>query len=253
VLLEARHISVTFGGVRAVVEVDLTCEEGEVVGIVGPNGSGKTTLLNALTGVVPAQGQLVVKGRPVSLGRPDRSYRSGLVRAFQTPQMFPACSVLENVALSIPDKVGTGLTGAWPGRWYMWGHERRRWRRAKEALEYVGLESSALLPATSLPYGQQRLVELARAIAAGPRIFMLDEPSAGLNDTESQNLATLIPSLVESGSGALIVDHKVDFIDRICDRVIVLELGNLVASGTPAEVWSHPRVMDAYLGTSGSA
>lgn len=252
-LLEASQISVTFGGVRAVVEVDISCEEGEVVGIVGPNGSGKTTLLNALTGVVPAEGRLTVAGTRVPLGKPARSYSSGLFRAFQAPQMFPACSVLENVILSVRDKAGNGLAGAWLARPRMWRHERGRWATAQAALDQVGLGSVGLVPAISLPYGQQRLVELARAIAAGPRIFMLDEPSAGLNEAETENLAQMLPRLVESGRGALVVDHKIDFIDRICDRVIVLELGRLVASGSPAEVWANPRVMDAYLGSAGNA
>jgi ABC-type branched-subunit amino acid transport system ATPase component len=253
VLLEAHHISVSFGGVRAVVDLDISCEEGEVVGVVGPNGSGKTTLLNALTGIVKAEGTLAVGGRPVPLGRPRRSYGSGLFRVFQAPQMFPACSVLENVLLSVRDKAGSGLAGAWVARPLMWGHERQRWARAHAALDRVGLGSAGMLPATSLPYGQQRLVELARAIAAEPRVFMLDEPSAGLNDAETDNLAGLLPDLVKSGRAALVVDHKIDFIDRICDRVLVLELGHLVAMGPPAEVWADPRVMDAYLGSAGNA
>lgn len=248
-LIEARGVSVAFGGVVAVSGVDLTCRPGEVVGIVGPNGSGKTTFLNALTGVVPAEGRLTVDGQPVPLGKPHLSYQAGLFRVFQSPQMFPACSVMENVALSVREKSGAGLSGAWLFRRNMWRHERPRWARAAQALDFVGLGSAAHLPATSLPYGRQRLVEMARAIAADPRIFMLDEPSAGLNDAETDHLASLIPDLARDGRGVLVVDHKIDFIDHICDRVVVLELGHLVASGTSAEVWANPRVVDAYLGT----
>lgn len=251
--LDARSISVAFGGVRAVDDVDLSCADGQIVGIVGPNGSGKTTLLNALTGVVPASGSLIVDDRAVRLGRPDKSYRAGLLRVFQAPQMFPACSVLENVALSVRDPRRRGVGAAWLARPAMWRHERERWRHAHAALARVGLESFAHAPATSLPYGRQRLVELARAIAARPRVLMLDEPSAGLNETETQSLSTLIPTLVRDGVSILVVDHKIDFIDRLCDRVVVLEQGRLVAAGSPAEVWVDPRVMDAYLGIAGHA
>ncbi len=248
-LLQADDISVSFGGVHAVSSVSAHCTSGELLGIIGPNGSGKTTFLNALTGVVEATGQLVVDGQPVPLGTPAGSYRAGLVRVFQAPQMFPSFTVLENVLVASRDRTATGFLASWGLRRRMFDHERRRWRTAQDALERVGLVGLAAEPATSLSYGNQRLIEMARAMVAMPKVLMLDEPSAGLNDAETGNLADLIVGLRADGLGILVVDHKIDFIDRICDRIMVLELGRTIAEGRPDAVWSNPLVMDAYLGT----
>ena len=247
-LLQADEISVSFGGVRAVSDVSLGFDADELIGLIGPNGSGKTTFLNALTGVVPARGRLHVNDRPVTLGSPARSYGAGLLRVFQAPQMFPSFTVLENVLVSSRDHRGGGFAGAWLARPLMWRHERARWQRAHDALARVGLVGVADEPATDLSYGNQRLVELARAIAAEPKVLMLDEPSAGLNDAETANLGDLIASLRQDGLGIILVDHKIDFIDRLCDRIVVLELGEKIAEGAPAAVWADERVMDAYLG-----
>jgi branched-chain amino acid transport system ATP-binding protein len=252
-LLQADDISVSFGGVRAVSGVSAACEAGELLGIIGPNGSGKTTFLNALTGVVGSKGTLTVDGAEVALGNPTRSYDAGLLRVFQAPQMFPTFTVLENVLVSSRDQASSGFFGSWVFRPGMWRHERERWRAAHAALERVGLDDIADERAASMPYGSQRLIELARAINAAPRVLLLDEPSAGLNDAETANLADLISSLRADGLGILLVDHKIDFIDRLCDRVVVLELGEKIAEGPPTEVWADARVMDAYLGTVADA
>ena len=252
-LLRADNISVNFGGVRAVSDVSAACAPGELLGIIGPNGSGKTTFLNALTGVVSAKGTLNVDGDNVVLGNPIRSYEAGLLRVFQAPQMFPSFTVLENVLVSSRDHSASGLFGSWGFRPGMWRHERQRWRNAHAALERVGLADVVDERATSMSYGIQRLIELARAMNAAPKVLMLDEPSAGLNDAETANLADLISSLRADGLGVLLVDHKIDFIDRLCDRVVVLELGAKIAEGAPAEVWAHARVIDAYLGTVADA
>jgi branched-chain amino acid transport system ATP-binding protein len=247
VLLQADRISVSFGGVRGVDDVSATCEAGELLGIIGPNG--KTTFLNALTGVVAAKGTLRVEGRSVALGHPTRAYDAGLLRMFQAPQMFPSFTVLENVLVSSRDHRAAGFFGCWGFRPGMWRHERSRWTAGHAALERVGLDQLADEPATSLSYGNQRLVELARALVAVPKVLMLDEPSAGLNDAETDNLAELIRAMQRDGLGILLVDHKIDFIDQLCDRVVVLELGTKIAEGPPAEIWADARVMDAYLGT----
>jgi branched-chain amino acid transport system ATP-binding protein len=252
-LLQADEISVSFGGVRAVSGVSAHCASGELLGVIGPNGSGKTTFLNALTGVVEARGRLSVEGKTVRLGRPADSYNAGIMRVFQAPQMFPSFTVLENVLVSARDHAASGFFGSWAFRPGMWRHERRRWASAHDALERVGLSDLADEPAKSMSYGNQRLIEMARAIVAVPKVLMLDEPSAGLNDAETGNLAEFIRSLRSDGLGILLVDHKIDFIDRLCDRIIVLELGSKIAEGTPSQVWSDPRVMDAYLGTVADA
>lgn len=248
VLLDVGRIKVSFGGVRAVDGVSFSLRTGEILGLVGPNGSGKTTLLNALTGVVRAGGAVRVGGRTVALGRPEPPRRAGLARVYQAPQLVPELTCAENVLLGAVDGRGRGPLAAWLGRGLMWRHERTRLAAAQRHLAAVGLADRALQPATALSYGDQRLVELARAMAAEPVVLMLDEPSAGLNDAETHRLAAVLEEVRGGGTTLIVVDHKIDFIDALCDRVLVLELGKLIALGKPAEVWSDQRVRDAYLG-----
>lgn len=248
-ILSAREISVSFGAVRAVDGVTLVLHTNEVLGLIGPNGSGKSSFLNALSGVVPARGQLLIEGsRHRALGRPARVRRAGVLRTFQTPQTFLHLTCIENVLLSTADRRATGLLAAWFLRPVMLRHERARRARAQAALERVGLAHLAEAPAAGLSYGQQRLLELARTIAGDPRVILLDEPSAGLNAHETAILAEHIIRLRDEGVACLLVDHKVDFINAVCDRVAVLELGTLVAEGEPRNIWTDQRVVDAYLG-----
>jgi ABC-type branched-subunit amino acid transport system ATPase component/ABC-type branched-subunit amino acid transport system permease subunit len=247
-VLVADGIGVTFGGVRAVDAVSLQVLEHEILGLVGPNGSGKTTFLNALTGVVPATGSVQVGGQRVRLGTPGRVRRLGVVRTFQAPQTYEHLSCLEDVLLSTPDRVATGFTPACLARPVVNGHERDRWAAAEEALARVGLADLAEEPTARLSYGQRRLLELARAVNARPSILLLDEPSAGLDATETDQLAHHLQALQGEGVSMLLVDHKLDFITALCDRVAVLELGQLVAVGPAATVFEDQRVVDAYLG-----
>lgn len=247
-MLTAEDITVGFGGVRAVDGVTLEVGRGELLGLIGPNGSGKTTFLNALCGIVPARGRLTVDGAEVRLGRPRLARRHGIGRAFQTPQIYDRLSCLENVLLSSPDHALRGLTGAWLARPLMWGHERQRWAMAMEALGHVGLAEYATEPAELLTYGQRRLLELARALAGVPKVLLLDEPSAGLNDAETAGLATMLNEARTAGNTVIVVDHKIDFLDSLCDRLVVLELGRVIARGKPDEVWRDDRVISAYLG-----
>jgi branched-chain amino acid transport system ATP-binding protein len=249
-MIEARDISVSFGGVRAVDQVSITVHDDEIVGLIGPNGSGKTTFLNALTGIVKGLGTLIVDGKPLPLGHPAVIRRAGLVRTFQAPQTYLALSCIENVLLSSPNRKGTGVLSSWFNRRLLWREEQARWAKAEAVLERLGLGSLAEGPAALLTYGQQRMLELGRSLAAEPRMLMLDEPSAGLNDAETANLAVLIESLQAEGITILVVDHKIDFIDRLCDRVVVLELGHVIAEGPPEDVWTDAGVMDAYLGVA---
>ncbi|MBN2622091.1 MAG: ATP-binding cassette domain-containing protein [Acidimicrobiales bacterium] len=252
-MLRAADIGVAFGALRAVDGIDLVVDEGEAVGMVGPNGSGKSTFLNAITGVVRAEGALSVGGRPVPLGRPPAIRRAGVARTFQTPQTFAELTCIENVLLADGERRATGLVGAWLGRPAMWRHERARWERAAAALDRVGLADRAEDEAGLLSYGQQRLLELARSLVGEPRVLLADEPSAGLNAAETGELAALLGRLHRDGVSLLVVDHKIDFIESIATRVVVLQLGRVIAEGPPAEVWQHAEVVDAYLGRARTA
>jgi branched-chain amino acid transport system permease protein len=252
-VLEADDIKVQFGGVRALDGASLSVLEGEILGLVGPNGSGKTTFLNALTGVVPASGSLLVRGIVVRLGRAGRVRALAVVRTYQTPQTYEHLTCIEDVLLSTADRSFTGITPACLARLPAVRRDRARWDAAARALERVGLIELAEEPAARLSYGQRRLLELARAINSQPEILLLDEPSAGLDSAETEQLVEHLRRLQGEGVSMLLVDHKLDFITSLCDRVAVLELGRLVAVGPAATVFEDQRVVDAYLGVDEEA
>ena len=249
-VIEADELSVSFGGVRAVDRVSITLHEHEILGLIGPNGSGKSTAVNAISGVVPASGSLRVIGEAIALGNPGRVRRAGVLRSYQTPQTFLHMSCIENVLLTTTDRRYTGILSSIILRPIMLKHERERWRHAAAALDRVGLLDRAEESAANLSYGQQRLLEVARAIAGDPKVIMLDEPSAGLNAAETEILAGHLRRLRKDGISLLVIDHKIDFITTLVDRVIVFELGNLVAEGDPRTIWEDHRVQNAYLGVA---
>lgn len=248
--LVATGIRVVFGGVVACDGVDIAAHSGQAVGLTGPNGSGKSTLLNALTGLVEASGSLRIDDEVVPLGHPRVVRRRGVARAFQAPQNVAVLSALENVALGCAGHKAVGLGAALLRRRTMLRAEEERWAAATAALERVGLSAVVDAPAGSLTYGQQRLVELARAIVAKPAILMLDEPSAGLNGAETAHLAQLLAGLVDEGTAVIVVDHKIDFLDTLCQRIVVMQLGRVIATGAPGEIWREQSVIDAYLGSA---
>jgi branched-chain amino acid transport system ATP-binding protein len=249
-VLSAQGIRVRFGGVVAVDDVSLTVDDKEVVGLIGPNGSGKSTLINALTGLVPATGHLQVDGVKVGFGTPGQLSRLGVLRTFQTPQVHDDLTCLENVLHGIPDRRLRSLGSSWLRRRSMLRLERTHWETAHAALEFAHLENKWDQAAGALAYGERRRLELARAYVGRPRTLLLDEPAAGLNHVETSELVGLLKGWHQEplGPALLIVEHKIDFIEELCQRMIVLELGRQVAEGTPAEVWSNPKVIDAYLG-----
>lgn len=247
-LLECRNVRVNFGGVAAVDDVALAVGADEVVGLVGPNGSGKSTLLNALSGLVSARGEMWVAGEPVRLNRPGEIARRRVARTYQSAQVSPTLTCLENVLVASPDKGGRGAVGAWLMRPSMLARERARWDEAGEVLRRVGLLSRAQEPASVLPYGARRNLEIARALAARPKLILMDEPAAGLSSAEADRLVDVLGQLASEGIGLLVIEHRIALLERLCHRIVVLQTGRKIASGTAGEVWNDPTVMTAYLG-----
>ena len=248
-LLEAQALSRDFGGIAAVSHVDFTVREGQIKALIGPNGAGKTTILNMLSGALaPSRGRVLLDGRPLPVCRPHAVAARGVARTFQLVKLFGEMTVLENVLVGCHRRGRAG----WPACAFrtrrMRDEERRLRQSALEVLESAGLAARADTPATALPYGEQRLVELARALAAEPRLLLLDEPGAGLDGDEHRRLAALIRDIRAGGVTVLLVDHHMDFVMDISDEILVLCHGEKLAEGAPAAVRSHPDVIAAYLG-----
>ncbi|MEN3340939.1 MAG: branched-chain amino acid transport system ATP-binding protein [Actinomycetota bacterium] len=250
-LLELRGVSRSFGRVRAVADVSTSIEEGEVRGLIGPNGAGKTTLINVLTGFMPASSGSVLLGGTGIDGRPAHArVRAGLGRTFQTPQLSTAMSVLDNIVVGAHQRLGCArFRSLLPGG-------RRTSLRALRAEAAavggeVGLGDALDTPAGALSYGHMRLLEIARALMGRPRLLLLDEPIAGMNEAESEPVGTLIRALPARGTSVLLVEHDMSFVMGVCERITVLDHGVLLAEGTPHEVRHDARVQEAYLGSSG--
>jgi len=224
-----------FVGLRALDSVSLTLERGNILGLIGPNGSGKTTLINVVTGFLkPTAGHILINGVDITNWPPHKIAPLGLVRTFQTIKLFLGLTVLENVEVAA---VSAGLS------------RHRARQRAYEVLERFGATRLADLPAGALPYGAERRVEIARALAMNPNFLLLDEPAAGLNEAESEDLLQTLTSIPqETGCGMLIVDHDMRLIMRLCDRLHVLNYGKTIGKGSPDEVRRNPAVIEAYLG-----
>jgi len=247
-LLELRGVSRSFGSVRAVADVSTSIEEGELRGLIGPNGAGKTTLINVLTGFIPASsGHVVLAGERID-GRPAHArVRAGLGRTFQTPQLCTTMTVLDNIVVGAHQLLACArFRSLVPGR-------RRTSLRAlrEEAAavgDEVGLAHALDTPAGALSYGHMRLLEIARALMSRPRLLLLDEPIAGMNEAESEPVGRLIRSLPGRGTSVLLVEHDMSFVMGLCERITVLDHGVLLAEGTPHEVRQDARVQEAYLG-----
>lgn len=244
--LEIIDLTVRFGGVRAVDGLSLSHSQGGVLGLIGPNGAGKTTVLNVLSGAAPpTSGEARLNGRRITGLRADRIARAGVARTFQNLQTFHSLSVLHNVLVPLEARAAAKPVVGLFAPLLRGGQLRQR---AADLLGRVGMADQLDTPVASLPYGARRRVEVARALAADPRLVMLDEPLAGLSRAESDDLARLIRSVADSGVTVLLVEHDMVAVMRISDRVAVLEHGQLLADGTPAEVQADERVRSAYLG-----
>ncbi|HEY6285045.1 MAG TPA: ABC transporter ATP-binding protein [Ktedonobacteraceae bacterium] len=240
-LLEVHQVSKAYGGIQALENCSIAVEQGTITGLIGPNGSGKTTLFNVITGYErPDTGSILYNRRPITGATPERIFGYGIGRTFQLTRIFPRLTVLENMHVAVRRRGAKGALGHWSSS--------QESRQAMELLDFIGIVELKDMPAGTLSYGQKKLLEFAFILIAEPHVILLDEPAGGVNPTMINQLSDRIRTLNKRGITFVVVEHNMEFVMGLCDKVMVLHRGIKIAEGTPQEVRNNPSVLEAYLG-----
>ena len=249
-VLETKKLGITFGGLKAVQDFNIQIYQGELVGLIGPNGAGKTTVFNMLTGVyVPTEGTVLLNGVPLNGKKPHQFVAAGVARTFQNIRLFKQMTVIENVKTAFTKDIRYNMLDATFRTPKFWKAEKEMTEKAMDLLAICHLEDKADVIAANLPYGQQRKLEIARALATDMKVLLLDEPAAGMNPTETAELLECINTIRDRfGVAILLIEHDMSLVMNVCERIQVIDYGQTIASGLPEEIANNPKVIAAYLG-----